>query len=136
MPTLVNRFVPPGYLGLRDGPGVRTDPYDYVLDFVLTALQSTQFQKSLDTDSDFLWEAIVVSSATSTFNVQFTDSRRYTISDAQMPSTIYTGTDPYALGVPLVEPAGGRIIAAVTDTSGSTNTIQIVFRGAKRYLNT
>lgn len=133
MPTLVNRFAPPAYLGMREGPTYRTDPYDYVLDFVLTSQQTLTVQKSLDTDSDFLWEAIVISSATGIFNVQFTDSRRFQLSDSQVPSTIYTGADPYALGVPLVEPAGGRIFAYVTDTSVATNTIQIVFRGAKRY---
>lgn len=134
MPTLVNRFAPPAYLGLRDGPGFRIDTYDYVLDVVLTANQITQVQKSIDTDSDFLWEAIKVTTATGAFNVQFTDARRYQLSDGYLPSSVYTGADPYALGNALVEPAGGRFLVNLQDTSGSGNTIQIVFMGAKRYL--
>jgi hypothetical protein len=133
MQTLVNRFAPPAYLGMGSAPGERIDVYDYVLDVVLTANQITQVQKSIDTDSDFLWEAVKITTATGTFNVQFTDARRYQLSDGYLPSTVYTGADPYALGNALVEPAGGRFLVNLQDTSGAGNTIQIVFQGAKRY---
>lgn len=134
MPVLNNRFSPPAYLGLRGDPGYRIDTYDYVFNITLTANQITQGQQSIDTDSDFLWEAVRVSSATGAFNVQFTDARRYQLSDGYLPSSIYTGADPYALGNALVEPAGGRFLINLQDTSGAENTIQIVFIGAKRYL--
>lgn len=119
---------------MRDGPGYRIDPYDYILPITLTALQTTQYQKSLDTDSDFIWEAIRIPTNTGAFNVQFSDSRRYQLSDGLMPYNLYTGGQPYALGNALVEPAGGRIIVDIVDTSGAGNTIEIVFMGAKRYL--
>ena len=134
MGTLANVYAPPAYMGLQGAePEIRTDPFDYVYDTVLTSLQQLQDQKSIDPDADFLWLGLSVSFNTGIFNVRFSDSRLYYLSDARMASALLTNNPPYALMTPIIIPAGGRIGIDIADTSAAGNTIQLVFRGAKRY---
>jgi len=148
MRTLINTFAPSAYLGLRDGPWgmgdvTQTSPksewqiteFGYVYNVTLTALQQLQDNKSVDPDADFLLEAVSIGSSTGIFEFRYSDSRLYWTSDARIASAIYVAQDPYPTAPPLVIPAGGRIGIDIADTSNAGNTIQIIFRGAKRYQN-
>lgn len=134
MRTLINTYAPAAYIGLRgDNTEFQLTEFAYVYNVVLTASQSLQDNKSIDPDADFILEAISIPLATGAFTFRYSDSRLYWTSDSQIASVIYTAIDPYPVAPPLIIPAGGRIGIDLTDTSVATNTIQIVFRGAKRY---
>ncbi len=110
--------------------------FSYVYDVVLTGGQFLQNQALVTTnDADFQWRATVISTATGSFNIRFSDSQGQYLSNTLVASANIQGDasspDPVFPGVLI--PAGGRIGIDIQDASGSTNTIQIVFKGVKRY---
>ena len=110
--------------------------FTYVYDVVLTALQFLQNQSVTTTnDADFQWRATVISTATGAFNIRFSDSQGYSISNTLVASANILGDasspDPVFPGIMI--PAGGRIGIDIQDTLNAPNTIQIVFKGVKRY---
>lgn len=111
------------------------DPFDYVADVTLTANQALQTTIDIDADSDFLARALYVAAATGAFKLRWSDSRQYFVSNERIASQNLS-TDPaapYPIYPELPLPANGRITLDLEDTSGAGNSIQIVFRGAKRF---
>lgn len=124
-----------GYNDAAPGTAVDYD-FTYVYNVVLTGNQFLQNQSVVTTnDADFLWLGTIVASATGTFNVRFSDSQGYYFSNTLIASANIQGDasspDPVFPSHMII--AGGRIGIDIQDTSGSGNTIQLLFRGIKRY---
>ncbi|KKL17986.1 hypothetical protein LCGC14_2480040 [marine sediment metagenome] len=110
--------------------------FDYVYTVTLTASQSLNGeQQAISTDSDFMWRALVFKS-TGAFSVRFSDSQAYFLSDVEIWSDNLSndGSSPYVVFPEVPFPAGSRIGIDITDLSGSSNDIQLVFRGVKRFV--
>ena len=110
--------------------------FTYPYDVILTADQELQDQAvSTTNDADFAWRATVIATATGPFNVRFYDSQGYALSNGLVASANIVGdaSSPWAMFPEILIPAGGRIGIDIQDTSGNTNTIEILFRGVKRY---
>lgn len=135
---LQNPFAPPSYNGLPDASpeGYVDIDFSYVYDVVLTASQTLLAQSvSTTNDADFEIRAIVIAFSTGTFRVRFSDSQGYYISNSMVESANILGdaSSPMPVFPGLLIPAGGQIGIDIQDTSGSGNTIEILFRGVKRY---
>ncbi len=110
-------------------------PFTYVFTIALTASQVVNgAQQAIDTDSDFMWRALVFSS-TGIFRVRFSDSQAFFLSNLQIDSLNLSndGSSPYVIFPEMPFPAGSRIGIDITDTSANPNTVQIGFIGCKRY---
>lgn len=133
-----NPYASPSANGIgqeRVPAGYRDQCFDYLLDVVLTASQALSTQVSINNDSDFVWRAVVNATSTGLFSVRFSDSDFYFLSNAPIVSTNLQGdaASPYPILPEIVIPSGGRIGVDITDLSVAGNTIQLLFRGVKRY---
>ena len=85
MPEVVpNPYAPPAYNGLMDASpqGYVDVDFTYTYDVVLTALQVLNDQSVQTTnDADFAWRAVVIAFATGAFNVRFSDSQGFYLSE-------------------------------------------------------
>ena len=86
-------------------------------------------------DADFAIRAIYVSVATGSFAIRLSDSQGYYLSNGLVASGNLLGdaASPFPVWPEILIPASGRIGIDITDTSGAPNTVEIVFRGVKRY---
>ena len=111
--------------------------FDYVYDVTLQASQSLRDQSvPIHVDSDFVLRAIILSQATGAFSIRFNDSQGYYLSSGFMMSANFlSGTVPYPYPIfpELLFPAGSRIGIEINELTAAPNTVQMVFRGAKRY---
>ena len=111
--------------------------FDYVYDVNLTASQVLRDQTvPIHTDSDFVLRAIVLAAATGAFSVRFNDSQGYYLSSGFMLSANFlSGTVPYPFPIfpEMLLPAGSRIGIEINELTAAPNTVQLLFRGAKRY---
>jgi len=85
---LPNPFAPVGY-GVNDAsPESYIDrPFTYLYDVVLTANEQLTGQAvAIDTDSDFLWRAVLIATADGLFTVRFADASNYYLSSSQISS--------------------------------------------------
>jgi hypothetical protein len=133
-----NPFGAPVDNGLNDtSPLNYTDvDFTYPYDVVLTEDQFLRDQTvSTTNDADFAWRAVVIAFSTGPFNVRFADSQGYYLSNGMIVSANLQGdaASPYPIFPEILIPAGGRIVIDIQDTSGETNTIELLFRGVKRY---
>jgi hypothetical protein len=134
----LNPQAPPSYNGLQEGQAgqlFEDVPFDYIHDIVVAASATNNFEKSMDDDADFAWRGIVIVSQTAAFSVQFSDSQWYFLQSDLVSSVLLAGdaSSPFAVWPELLIPAGGRIAARIRDDSAAENTIQIAYRGVKRY---
>lgn len=109
--------------------------YTYVYDVTLTALQLARDQQvPIHTDADFLWRGILQSS-TGVYAVRFGDSQGYYLSSSLVANVNLSNdpTRPTPIFPELFFPAGGRILVDIQDMSSAPNTVQVCFRGVKRY---
>ena len=101
-------------IGLGDSSAVGApypdQSFDVPFDVTLTALQTLQTSQIIERDADFVWRGIIL--------------------NANMASD---PSSPYPVFPELTVPAGGRIGILITDLSNAGNTIEIVFRGVKRF---
>lgn len=110
--------------------------FTYPYDVILTANQFLRDQSvSTTNDADFAWRAIVIASFTGTFNVRFADSQGYYLSNGVVSNANILGdaASPFPVFPEILIPAGGRIAIDIQDTSGGTNTIELLMRGVKRF---
>ena len=135
---LVNPFAPPAYNGFNDSAplGFIDVDFTYPYDVTLTANQFLRDQSvSTTNDADFEVRALVSAFSTGPFNLRIADSQGYYISNGMIVSANILGdaSSPYPFFPGLLIPAGGRIGIDIQDTSGTTNVIQLLMRGVKRY---
>jgi hypothetical protein len=138
--TRLNNYAPPAYNGLA-GDGAPTGfidvDFSYVYSQALTASQFLRDQAlNTTTDADFIWRALMVTSNTGAFSIRFSDAQGYYLSNAMLASpNFFLGTLAIVFPVfpEIVIPAGGRIGIDIQDVSAAPNTVEITFRGAKRY---
>ena len=136
--VLSNPFAPPCYNGLNPctPEGYVDVDFTYVYDVVLTALQNLPNQILATTnDADFCWRATFIAVNTGAFAVRFYDSQGYAISNGYIFNGNIQGdaSAPYPMFPEIIIPAGGKIGIDIVDASGAGNTIEIIFRGVKRY---
>jgi hypothetical protein len=137
--TAVNPFAPPAYNGLAGGyPAGYVDvDFSYVYDVVLTASQQLRDQTvPIMSDADFEWRALVLATATGAFSIRFSDSQGYYLSNGFLLSQnflVATVPIPWPVSPGVLFPMGGRIGIDINDVSAAGNTIELVFRGVKRY---
>lgn len=133
-----NPYAPDVFNGLNDAsPEGYTDvDFTYPYDVVLTADQFLRDQTvSTTNDADFAIRAIIVATATGAFNIRISDSQGFYLSNGMIASANLIGdaSSPFPIFPELLIPAGGKIGIDIQDTSGAGNTIEILFRGVKRY---
>ncbi len=134
-----NVYAPPAYngIGQADVPANYRDvSFDYVYDITLTASQLLTDQQAIEQDADFVWRATVINNATSLLAaVRFSDSDDYFLSNSRVAFQNIQGdpSSPSPRFPEIVLPSGGKIGIEIEDLSGAQNTIQILFRGVKRY---
>ena len=138
MENLANPFAPQVYQGYNDASPLDFIDVDftYPYDVTLTALQFLRDQTvSTTNDADFAWRALIVSLNTGAFNVRFADSQGFYLSNGMIASANLIGdaASPWVVFPEVLIPAGGRIGIDIQDTSNAGNTIEILFRGVKRY---
>jgi len=137
-PSQLNPFAPPSYNGLLpDAPEGYVDvDFSYVYDVVLSASQVLTDQAvATMNDADFAIRAVFIGVSTGSFNARFSDSQGYYLSNGLIASANLLGdaSSPFPIWPEIIIPAGGRIGIDITDTSGAPNTVEIIFRGVKRY---
>ena len=111
--------------------------FTYVYDVVLLASQSLRDQAvPIHVDSDFALRAVILAQNTGVFSIRFSDSQGYYLSSGFLLSgNFLSGAVPYPFPIfpELLLPAGSRLGIEINALSAAPNTIQILFRGAKRY---
>jgi len=110
--------------------------FTYAYDVVLTGSQYLPNQAvSTTNDCDFIWRAVIMATYTGNFNVLFKDSQRFQLSSGLVAAANLVGdaSSPYPIFPEIIIPAGGEIGIDIQDTSTNPNTIEILFRGVKRY---
>ncbi|MFN7996960.1 MAG: hypothetical protein U0Q18_25320 [Bryobacteraceae bacterium] len=141
--ALVNPYAPNVYNGINDQSprGYADIDFTYVYDVVLnpSAVAAGQYilqdQKGLDNDADFVWRGTVLNTYTGSFAVRFSDSNWYWLANSRILNTNLLGnaSAPSVVWPEIILPAGGRIGIDIQDLSGAANTIEIAFRGVKRF---
>ena len=135
----VNPYAPPALSGLAGtGPAGYVDmDFSYVYAVTLTGGQFLRDQSlAVMTDADFLWRALMVTSNTGNFSIRFSDSQGTYLSNGMLLNqNFFLGNlaQVFPILPQVVIPAGGRIGIDIQDLSGAGNTIQLTFRGVKRY---
>ena len=115
------------------------EPASYVFAYTLTANQSVQrVPVQIDRDSDFLLTGINGSSTGNyTLNFRLPSGRLYASAQITNGQLIGTANQPTAVGPPPIYRAGSSGPELdLTDTSGASNTLQIVFSGIRRIRTT
>jgi len=138
MASQPNPLASPVYSGLNPAAPPNYVDADWSLpyNFSLTANQNVpDGAQNVDEDADFILTGIVSENATGAFNIRISDSQGYDISQGYIASANLIGdpSSPFVVWPPLIIPAAGRIGIDITDTSGNSNSGQILFRGFKRY---
>lgn len=139
MQLIENPFASPVFSDIVQSSAQYVDQaYSYVKSITIPASDQLLNQVvSLDRDADFLLSGVMITSATSPLaQIQFADSQ------GQLMSNDYIGLGaflqgglpvPYAIVPWRIFPAGGRILINAQDLSGVDNTVQLVFKGIKRF---
>jgi hypothetical protein len=125
-------------------PSYTEEPAAYVVNIVLTANQALQrVPVPIDRDSDFLLIGVNgTCTALYSFNVRMPSGRLYASSQINCApqgnaanNFIGTPNQPTTFGPPPNYRAGGvGPELDLTDLSGATNTVQLVFQGVRRLL--
>lgn len=134
-----NPFAPPAYDGVVTPSAQFVDQdVTYVYNVVLTANQQLNNEiVQLDNDADFLLMGIQITRATSNlYQIIFADNQGQQLSNDFIYGAAFSGGGngvPFTIVPARIFSRGGQIQIRIQDLSGATNTIQIAFRGVKRY---
>lgn len=132
----LNPLAPPAVQGISDASaeGYVDVPFNYTYNQTLTANQVLNQEVVSIYNADFVWRGLIFTS-TGLFSVQFQDGYGYYLSTGQMFSSNMTNTpgDPWPIFPEVLYPAGGRVFLNITDLSGNSNTLQLLFVGVNRY---
>ena len=111
-------------------------PFDIVLDATDTPLPNEAIRT--DTDSDFLLYGLSINAFTSIlFTLQFRDSSGNYFSSEPVQAGNYAGQGaaPYLfIGKPRIFPPGSQLGISIQNFSAAVNTVQLLFRGEKRFV--
>jgi len=139
----LNQFAPDAFRGIAQPPpsqlGYEDRPYDYLYvppTGALTALQILSGQTvQIQTDSDFELRAWYIATATGLFQVRIAHATGYQFSSGFIlsPGISSDPSNPTVFSPQHPFPAGSRIMIDIQDLSNAGNTIQIVFKGVKRF---
>lgn len=139
----VNQYAPDYFAGRNQPPPsavqYQDKPFEYTYsppNGQLTANQTIGNDiVSIDSDADFILRGWYISQYTGAFQIQLTDANGYQLSSGQINSGALSrsSSDPTVFSPEHPFPASGRIMINITDLSGATNALQIVFKGVKRY---
>ena len=134
---MLNPIAPPAVQGIDPAAptGYIDVPFNYVYTNTLTASQVLNNEVvSIFAEADFAWRGLIFS-ATGLFSIQFQDGNGYYLSSGQMYSSNMPNTagDPWPVFPEVVYPSNGRIFMNITELSGDSNTIQLLFVGVNRY---
>ncbi len=132
-----NQFAPPAINGVDNPNPVGYSDVDFTYTFNVNLLASQPLvnqQVNLHTDADFILRAITYVS-TGIFSYRFYDSQDFPLSDAQLFNGNLSAdpSEPTVVSPELPFPAGSKIGIDITELSAAPNTVQIVFRGVKRF---
>ena len=135
---MTNPMAPVVYNGVNDAApaGYQDQSFDYVFNVQLTGSQNLPDQiVPVYTYADFILRALIITVQTGLFSVRFYDGQGYALSNTLIDSFNLVGTpsDPFIFFPEIYYPAGGRIGIDILEGSGSSNNIQLVFRGCNRY---
>lgn len=109
--------------------------FQYVFQTTLTGNQIVKEQRqTIDRDADFIWTSIW-GTQTGNYSIQFRDANGRIMSSGELRNANAVGTAqfPVPLMKPRVIPGGGFITMNITELTGSSNTIELVFGGYKRF---
>lgn len=115
--------------------GARMEWFQFSAAVVLAGNGQNNIITRIDADADFLVQKIV-GNRTGAYNLQLSDSAAAdTWQDQPVRDANYVGTAqyPYILSKPRLVTRNSTISAQVLDVSGSSNTIQLIYEGAKIY---
>jgi hypothetical protein len=139
----LNQFAPDYFGGLetptKEVLGYEDKPYEYVYAPAGGQLTANQVvgkdQVDIQPDADFMMDAWYISLFTGAFQIQLTDATGYQLSSGFINSGALSqsSADPTVFSPSHPFPASGKIQVAITDLSGFTNPVQIVFKGRKRF---
>jgi hypothetical protein len=137
-PRIINPYAPPAYNGVMNAApdGYVDAPFVVPFNAVIPANTNVpNLRRDVPTDADFIWRATVADVQTGAYSVQFSDSQGYQFSDGLIHylNLSASAIAPAANGKEVVIPGGGKIGIDILDLSGAENTIQILFKGVKRY---
>lgn len=113
--------------------------FDYPFDIVMVSgANLTNEGIRTETDSDFLLLGLSVNTFTSIlFSLHFKDANGNYFSSRPVMAANYAGQGaaPYIFpGLPRIFPPGSSLGIAIKNLSGAQNTIQLLFRGEKRFV--
>lgn len=115
----------------------RTEAGFYPYSVTLSANQALTDQSVIiDADSDFLVLGLV-GTQTGNYRVNFKSQNGRYVAQSQLRNAniVGTGQFPVALPKPVIVAARGRLGIDITDLSGGSNTIELVFVGIRLYRN-
>ncbi len=113
--------------------------FDYTYDKILASGDDLPNEGiRTETDSDFLLLGLTVNSFTSIlFSLLFKDSNGNYFSSKPVLAANYAGqgSAPYIFpGFPRIFPPGSSLGIGIKNLSGAQNTVQLLFRGEKRFV--
>lgn len=113
--------------------------FDYPFDIVMQSGDNlTNEGIRTETDSDFLLRGLAINAFTSDlFSLLFKDSNGNYFSSRPVLAQNYMGqgSAPYLFtGLPRIFPPGSSLGIQIKNLSGAQNTIQLLFRGEKRFV--
>lgn len=113
--------------------------FDYPFDIVMASgANLTNEGIRTDVDSDFLLYGLTIDSFTSIlFSLLFKDSSGNYFSSKPVMAANYAGqgSAPYLfVGRPRIFPPGSSLGIQIKNLSGAENTVQLLFRGEKRFV--
>lgn len=113
--------------------------FDYPFDIVIASgVNLTNEGIRTDTDSDFLLYGLSINVFTSNlFTLQFKDSNGNYFSSKPVLAQNYMGQGSASYifpGWPRIFPPGSSLGIGINNLSGAENTIQLLFRGEKRFV--
>ncbi len=134
---MLNPLAPPAANGIANGSpyNCMDQSFNYVYPVSLAAGQLLSNQSvSILTEPDFLLRGLLFTTI-GIFSLRLQDGQQYYLSNDLVESSNLLGTagDPFPVFPEVFYPAGGKIVLDIQDTSGATNTGQIIFIGAHRY---
>lgn len=119
------------------GDSWRDEGFDYPYQVTLTSNQSLTDQAvTMDKDAPWVMGGLLVTANTGAFTLQLYDStQRQLFNQSIISANFFVGTEPtlFVLASGPIIPASGQFTLDIADISGAGNTIQILFRGWKRY---